>query len=233
MDTGHLRKLLLKIFIAFLGLTALIAIISVLAGDFGEVQLKILATTSIISGAAICSMSCAAFIGKGRQVGLGSLGILFSVAAAVFAIAGMWPQIENEVFWQFTLTLTVLAVAIAHAFLLLLPELDKEHKWIQTAATAAIAGLSLLLIVAVWGKISSEEYYRFVAVAAIIVALLTLVVPIMMKMRRGDGQKRERIVLERVDGDIFRDVSGKRFQLKEIDTGVDDRCAAIDREDES
>ena len=64
MDYSEIRKLALKIFIGFLGLTAVIAIISVLAGQFGELQWKILGTTFTISAASICSMSCAAFIEK-------------------------------------------------------------------------------------------------------------------------------------------------------------------------
>jgi len=222
MDTREFRKFLLKIFIGFLGLTALIAIVFVLAGKFGVVQWKILATTSTISAASICSMACAAFIGRRKRIGLGLMGIILSVAAAILAIAGMWPEIENEAFWKITLTLTVLAVASAHAFLLLLPELDENHKWIQTVSTAAIGVLSLQLIVAVWVQIANDVYYRFVVVVAIVVGLATLVVPIMMKLRKGDERKREKIVLEKVEGNIFRDAAGKRFQLKELDTGPDD-----------
>lgn|GEM_PF-6405080 len=80
---------------------------------------------------------------------------------------------------------------------------------------------------AIWGEVSNEEYYRFVAVGAIIVALVTLVVPIMMKMGKGAGRKVERIVLETVEGDIFRDAAGKRFRVKEIATGADDRETVV------
>lgn len=216
MDTKETRKFLLWIFIAFLALTAIIAIISVLAGDFGEIQLKVLATTSTISAASICSMSCAAFIGRGGKALLGFLGIVCAVAAAVLAIAGMWPEIDSKAYWKTTLTFTILAIALAHAFLLLLPKLDQAHRWAQTVSIAAIGILSLQLIAAAWGEINDEDYYRFVTVVAIIVGLATLVVPVMMKLRKGDEKKQEKIVLEKVKDDLFKDASGKLFRVNEL-----------------
>ena len=58
MNFTEIKKVLLKLFVGFLILTAIIAIISVLSGEFGELQGKILATTLTISMASICSMSC-------------------------------------------------------------------------------------------------------------------------------------------------------------------------------
>ena len=88
MDYTKLKILSLKVFIGFLGLTAIIAVIAVLRGEFGKLEEKILATSLTISGASICSMSCAAFIDKKKHTLLGLFGIGLSVAAAVLLIAG-------------------------------------------------------------------------------------------------------------------------------------------------
>ncbi len=223
MDYSKLRRLSLKVFIGFLGLTAIIAVISVLKGEFGELEEKILATTLTISAASICSMSCAAFIDRKKVAWLGLLGIVLSVLASVLLIAGMWTEIENEVCWKITITLGVLAAAFAHAFLLALPELDEGHKWVQTASSVFIGILALQIIVAVWGEIEDVDwYYRILAAVAIIVGLETLVIPILMKLRKGDGRRKDRMVLERVDVDVYRDAAGKRYRLTEIETGPAD-----------
>ncbi|MFH1369962.1 MAG: hypothetical protein ABII09_01550 [Planctomycetota bacterium] len=218
MNYTKIKRLSLKVFIGFLGLTAIIAMISVLIGKFGKVEVKILATTFTISVASICSMSCAAFIDRKKVVWLGLLGIVLSVLAAVLLIAGMWSEIENEVCWKVTITFIVFAAALVYAFLLVLPELDKGHKWVQPVSSVSIGILALQIVVAVWGEIEDVDwYYRILAVVAIIVGLETLVIPILMKLRKGDGRKNDKIVLERIDGDVYRDSAGKKYRLMEMD----------------
>ncbi|MCF7975428.1 MAG: hypothetical protein K9N55_16545, partial [Phycisphaerae bacterium] len=129
MDYTAIRKASLKVFIGFLALTALIAIISVLSGEFGKIQFKVLATTFSISAASICSMSCAAFMEKRKRTGLGLTGILLCAVGAVLVIVGLWPEIDSEVYWKTTVTVIVAAIALAHAFLLSLPDLDDRHTW--------------------------------------------------------------------------------------------------------
>jgi hypothetical protein len=218
MDYKAFRKLSLKVFIGFLAFTALIAIVSVLSGDFGDVQLKILATTFTISAASICSMSCAAFIEKSKLRSLGLSGILLSVAAAILLIIGIWPEIKSDEYRKITFTLITSAVAFAHAFLLVLPELDDRQKWVQTVSSCSIGILAVQIVVAVWGEIENEDYYRLLAVVAIIVGLETLVIPILMKLRKGNGKKRELLILEHLEGETYRDSTGKIYNVQEINS---------------
>lgn len=217
MDNAQIRKALLKVFLGFLGLTALIAIVSVLAGEFGKVQGKILATTATISAASICSMSCAAFIERRKLAPLGYCGILLSVCAAILLIAGLWPEIDSEGYWKTAATFGVLTIAFAHAFLLVLPELDERQKWVQLASSVSIGALVLQILVAVWAEIHTEGYYRLLAVVAIVVGLETLAVPILMKLRGKSGHESTKLVLERIQDDIYRDSTGRKYELREID----------------
>ena len=133
MNYTEIRRLSLKVFLGFLGLTAVIAILSLVAGDWSELELKILATSFTISTASICSMSCAAFIEKKKLPLLGIPGILLSVSAAILLIVGLWwdiSEIDIDGYWQTAFTFIVLAFASAHAFQLVLPELDERQKWI-------------------------------------------------------------------------------------------------------
>lgn len=217
MNYAKITRLSLKLFIGFLVLTALIAMISVLTGKFGKIQMKILGTTFTISAASICSMSCAAFINRKKLVQLGLLGILLSVSAAILVITGMWSEIESYAFEKITITLAVSAVAFTYAFLLVLPELDDRQKWVQAVSSVSIGILALQIIVAAWGDIGNNWYLRLLAFVAIIVGLVTLVIPILMKLRKGDERKNNKIVLERVDGDVYRDTTGRKYRLTEMD----------------
>ena len=221
MDYAKLRDISLKIFIGFLGITALIGIISVLYGAFGEIQLKILATSSTISGASILSMACAAFIERKKLAKIGLLGILFAISAATLSIVGIWSEFDDEVYWKTTVTFVVIAIAFAHAFLLVLPKLDDKQKWIQGVASISIGMLALMAVVALWGEIEDEDYYRILAAVGIIVGLVTLVVPIFMRLRKGINKGKKQLVLERIKAETYRDSAGHVYRVRETNTNQD------------
>ena len=218
MNYTAIRKLSLKIFLCFLGLSALVAIVSLLSGEFGHLQVKVLATSVAISAASICSMSCAAFIEKQRLVGPGISGIILSVVSAILLIAGMWLEIDIEGYWETTITFIIAAVAFGLAFLLVLPELDDGQKWVQRVSSVSIGILALQIAVAVWAETDNEVYNRLLGVVAIIVGIETLAIPMLMKLRKGNGQEKQKLVLEKLEGDIYTDSTGKQYQLKEINS---------------
>jgi hypothetical protein len=222
MDYAAIKSLFLKVFLGFLGLTALVAIISVLSGEFGKLQGKILATCFTVSAASICSMSCAAFIEKKRRVQLGLAGICLSIVSAILVIVGLWTEIDSDEYWKSTITFIVAAISFAYAFLLTLAELEEKHKWIQRVFCTSIGVLALQIVVGVWGEIEAEGYFRALAVVAIVVGLQTLAIPIMAKLRKGNGGHREKLVLEKMAGGIYRDATGKNYQLEEIHSEEDD-----------
>jgi len=133
-------------------------------------------------------------------------------------IAGIWPEIDDESYWKTTGTAIIIAIAFAHAFLLALPDLDDRNKWVQKVTLVSIGVLSVLIIIAVWGETDSDSFLRVLAVVAIIVGLETLVVPILFKMRRGVEEKGRSLILERVAGDLYRDLEGKTYQVKEVES---------------
>jgi len=216
MDYTGIKKSSLWGFIGFLGLTALIAILSVLSGSFGAFQFKVLATTFSISAASICSMACAAFMEKRKLIGLGLVGIGLAAASAIFVIVGVWTEIDSEAFWKTAVTLITVTVAFAHAFLLALPDLDKVYRWLPWLSAVTIGILTLQIVGAVWGEIENEVYYRLLAVIGILLALETLLIPIMMKLSKGNHNTKKQLRLENVEGETYRDSSGKLYQVTEI-----------------
>jgi hypothetical protein len=222
VNTAGMKKRFLHAFVGFLGLTALIAIVSVLSGKFGELQMKILVTSFTISAASICSMSCAAFIDKQKQQGLGFSGILLSVVAAVLLIFLIWLEFENEWYFKTTFTVAVCAVSFAHAFLLVLPDLENKHTWIQKTATISIAVLSGQIIVALWAEINHEAYIRALAVVAIIVVLETLLVPLFMKLKTNKKLTGTNLILEPIGPKPgrYRDAAGLEYRVEKLEPGV-------------
>ena len=225
MKTAGMKKRFLHAFVGFLGLTAFIAIVSVLSGEFGELQMKILVTSFTISAASICSMSCAAFIEKQKQQGLGFSGILLSVVAAVLLIFSIWLEFENEWYFKTTFTVAVFAVAFAHAFLLVLPDLENKHTWIQKAATISILVLGGQIIGVLWADIRHEAYIRALAVVAIIVVLETLLVPLFMKLKINKKSTGATLILEPIglEPGRYRDATGLEYRVEKLESGVENK----------
>lgn len=231
MNYTEIRKLLLKVFIGFLSVTALVAIYSVLGHEFGKTQLKILATTFSISAGSICAMSCAAFIErKGAKEGGGIAGIMAIGLAVLLVNIGMWGEIKDASFWKTTATLIVISIAIAHACLLRLPRLAAIYRWTQTTSTVLIGLLAAQIIFAVWAEVGDELYMRLIAAVSVLILLGTLVVPICSRLGdkaaagpadNGQGAERagsfqERLMLQKVSGDLFVDRHGRLYQVTEI-----------------
>lgn len=230
MNYTEVRRLFLKVFIGFLSMTALVAILSVLTREFGEIQVKILLTTFSITAGSMCAMACAGFIERRKGKAVGVAGILAAGVAVLLVIIGIWGDIHEQDYWKVMATSIVLSVALAHACLLHLPDLAASHRWTQTASAILIGLLGLQIVVAVWGEIRGEGYYRLMAALSVLVVLATLVAPICSRLgAKADegspeqgpevarpGHLPERLVLHRHSGALFADQLGRRYQVTQI-----------------
>ncbi len=236
MNYTEARKLLLKVFIGFLSMTALVAILSVLSRNFGEPQIKVLATTFSIAGGSICAMACAGFIERKGGKAVGIVGILAASVAAPLVIIGVWGDIHEHEYWKTTETFIVLSIALAQVCLLHSPNLAASYRWTQPVSAILIGLLALQISVAVWGEIKDEGYYRFMAALSVLVVLATLVVPICSRLgaKADEGRPKqgpdigevahvpEQLVLHRLSGAIFADQLGRRYEVTEIQAGPGD-----------
>ena len=224
MTSQPLRRSFLRFAIVFLAMTALVALVSVLTGTFGELQARILGSSTTISLACVTAMACAAYRERGRHPRLGEIGIACSAIAATLMLVGIWAEIQvvdRELFWKTVFLTMIWAFACAHAQLLCLPRLHDAHRWTQNAAVAAIVTLTTLGSIALLAEIDEEWLARVMIALAIVVALFTLVVPILAKMRKADvpaeaGATAEQLVLVRGADGVFRDGAGVSYRVERL-----------------
>ena len=220
MDYAEIRRVALKIFLGFLGLTAVVASRCVLASDYGQIQIKILLTTLTIAATSICAMAGAAFVEKRRHRELGFAGTSLAIVSGSLVILGVWSGFPSKEYWKLVITLVVFAVAVAHAFMLALPDLGEEHSWFQGLSFASITLLVCQIVVALWSETRDDLYYRLLAVVSIVVALETLAVPILMKLRRAQASRGRTLVLTEVEDGIYRSTVGTLYTVAEVAPGV-------------
>lgn len=219
MDYLYLRKSALKVFIAFLVLTAVIAIITIFVNEYSQLQVRILLTALTISICSVCVMSSAAISEKHSYNKAGFTGIFTAVTALVLLLFVIWGFDQNELFLKITGSVSVAALAFALMFLLLLPVLLKKHQWWQMLTAYTICFLAAMIIITVWTQIREPLYFQFLTAISIVAGLGTLTIPILLKMKgqlAGEtiDQPEFSLHLTHLTGDIYKTPTGETYKVE-------------------
>ena len=75
------------------------------------------------------------------------------------------------------------------------------------------------MTVAAWDHEVSDGFWRSIAVVSIIVVLETLVIPILSKIQKDVIQRKETLLLERLEDNTFVDTAGTKYEVIKIDEG--------------
>jgi hypothetical protein len=221
---NQIKKPLLWSFIVFLCISALIGIVGVLSGDFGEFQAKVLATTSITALASICGLSCSAYCDRSKVPVVGQVGVGLALLFGVMVVVGIWGEIDEWEYWRLALTAMVYGVAFAHVLALLLLRLPAGHGWLHVVTGVLIAALATLIVGIMWAEDASEGIFKLLSVLAILVGLGTLVIPVVSRLKRdqlpasAEAQREVRLVLTRQTDGLYEDAQGQRYIVTPMNT---------------
>lgn len=182
---------------------ALIGIATIVSGEFGDLQAKVLLTTLAVAGAAILALCHLAVLERDVKV-LGWIGIgtsALALASAVTLIWWNWNDVDNmygpsSVYMNigklFGVSL-LLAVSFAHANLMLLLA-NAPYKWMRVVLdlNLVLIGVVPLLIIPVIlsdggfpPQSLADVYWRFFGVVLILDALGTVALPVITLIVRG------------------------------------------------
>lgn len=217
LTIDSMKKYFLYTFICFLTVTATLAIISVLYGEFGDFQGKVLATSSIITAASICSLCCSAHIGRKKHPLPGMAGIGLAIVTAFFVIAAVWLEIDRAVYLKTTGILAIFTVAFAHSLVLCAVRLQEDQRWIQWGAAANIFVLAIILSLFIVFDFIAPVVFELVAVLSILIALETLVIPLLFIINKVVSyREKESLSLTKREDGMYEDTHGCVFEVKEI-----------------
>lgn len=191
------RRTAVIVVIVSLTITAVVGILALLSGDFGETQGKILLTTLVMAAFSITAL-CHLAIASRPFRAVGFVGIAVSAAALVCALVLIWTAWSGTVDFDWLLralgVLSVVAVSLAQANLLLvLGERRARGIRIALVATIAAIGIAALLLVlpiATAGDVpgsDADAYWRVFGVIAILDVLGSIVLPISSRFVREPG----------------------------------------------
>lgn len=186
--------------ITSLSATALIGILVLLTGDFGEVQVRILLSALLVAAFSVVSLCDLALAGRAlRVVAFSSIGV--AVLALLLGVVIIWTSDWSGVgFGELLRAFAVAgvwAVSLAQANLLLLLA-HRRHLVVRSGMLATVAFILLVAVLVSLPLITAftvpgeaaAEYWRVFGVAVILDALGTIVVPVVGLFVRDDVASR-------------------------------------------
>lgn len=186
---GAARKGAIYGIIVSFSLAAVVGIIALLSGDFGETQGKIILTTLLMGATSITALCHLAIADRAMRL-VGFVGLAASTVALVTGLVLIWRDWNDSAFedWlKVFLTAGVLAVSFAHSNLLLLlagrrRAVIRIGLMVTLVMIAAVAIMIILPVVSegeIPGFENEEWYWRLFGVVGILDVLGTVVVPVL------------------------------------------------------
>lgn len=177
----NLKRLFLYTLIASVAVSAVIGIVVMIFGTFGEFETKVLLTTTTVTITSILGLACGACLEARRGRILPITGIAFAVISAVLWITLIWSGSDgSETFAKAVMSATLLATACSLISLLSLATLDKRFMWSRLLAHASVWTLTAIILWILWTDIDPSDSWiaRLMGVLSIIIAAVTVVTPV-------------------------------------------------------
>ena len=197
----NFKKFFLYLLIVSVAVSALIGVVVMIFGNFGDLEERILLTTLTVTVTSILGLACGACIDAGRGTILPVTGIVFAIISAALWIVMIWATTKgHEVFAHTVMTATLLAASCSLISLLSLATLDRRFLWSRWAAHLSVWSLSVLILWVIWWHIDPSDSWiaRTMGVLSIIIGALTVVTPVFHKLSSTDAG------VEVIDAEIAR-----------------------------
>jgi hypothetical protein len=180
-----LRRLFLYVHIAAVACSAFIGIGQILTGN--DDDFRVLLTAVVVAVASVCGLGCGAALEskRARIFPIGGLALTF--IGAVLVLVMIWvprPLNSPEWFLKTTAIVCIYAVALSHISLLSIARLAPRYTWALLVAIIAILAVATSVSVMVIAENADEWGLRWVAVAAIIDAAMSVLIPIFHLLSR-------------------------------------------------
>jgi hypothetical protein len=185
MESTELRRLLLIATVTALSVTALIAIVALLAGDFDDTQLRILATTGGFGLSSLIATRGTALLDQRRQLNLARAVIALAGIAFLAELWVLWVDSNSDVAWKSY----VCAIAgagglgqIAGMIARRRPTDPPSMGGIVWGAGTCAAVLALMACYAALAEVDDAGYYQLFGVVAVLDVLGVILQPVLRRL---------------------------------------------------
>jgi hypothetical protein len=195
MENPDLRRLLLIATVTALCLTALIAVVALLAAEFGETQLRILATTGGFGLTSLIAMRGTALLEQDRYAGLGRAVVGLSAVSFALELWAVWLDTDDPAAWKSYVCGISAAGALGQIAGTLARRRPTDPASIRPLGWAAGA-CALILAVMAWaaaiGEIDDAGFYQLFGVVAVLDVLAVALQPVVRRLGAPAGTTAQR-----------------------------------------
>jgi hypothetical protein len=188
--TSTLGRVVLRLVAGSLLAAGLAACIALLSGDFGDVELKVIATSTILALVSATVGSGLAVRPRRPLLGLATVGL--SLLAFAMTTAGMWLEIDPEWFWRATGVAAIGALDGAHASFVLSRRRSDDTPGVVTATRVAVVASAISAAMGTWpltGPVpddaDEEAYAQVLGVVLVVQLVATAVAPLLRRLAAG------------------------------------------------
>lgn len=200
-----IRRVAVWTVVIALVITALIGIYTIVSGDMGETQLRVMLTTLAVAGFSVLALCHLAIVERDVRA-VGWIGIGMSALALLTAAVLIWWDLGDAV-WQpggiysnllKTFAISGLAaLSLAHANLMLLLQ-TAPLRWIRSSLSVALILIAIVPTLVIPVILTDgnfppssflDVYWRFFAVILILDALCTIALPVATLIVRGQNKQ--------------------------------------------
>jgi hypothetical protein len=186
-----LRQLFLWMHIVAVACSAFVGTGQILVGEFRD--FRVLWSAVTIALASVCALGCGAALEGKRAIIFPIAGLVLTLVGTLMQLLMIWnvlPQgVSFQHFCNWTLFFCINAVACSHISLLSMARLSKRFRWsISLAVISIITVASLLsaLLVVPDPYIYGFRLFRFLALASIFDAAMSVLIPVFHLLSYGE-----------------------------------------------
>ena len=180
-------RIALMILVALLIISAAIGVSVILMGSFGDTEVRVLATSGVLSSYTVLMMPSLFHIEGGRYSHLTRLAVTATSITLVLILLLIWGvgPIGEEPLFRVLASVAVLSVATNHSLVLLITRSAKLIVQISQRATiAVIASVAAFFMFAIWNDGMEEPFLRVFLALAVLDALGSIATPILVRSTR-------------------------------------------------
>lgn len=176
-----MRAWILRVVVALIAINAALGVTAVLVGDEFEGFGRVLASSLLATAGAIVAMTCAPAWSERRLGWVPQIGVATSIVGFGLLVGLVWSGFEPDPLVKAAVTAVIVAVASALASLLSGWPVPGGAWWLPAATYGLVAATAGLLVVALWGEVGNDVYWRVVAALAVLMAGASLATPILSR----------------------------------------------------
>jgi hypothetical protein len=159
------------------------------AGEFGDLQGKVLMTSLSVSAASVLSLAMFPVNERELLRPFPTVGIALSVLGFGMLVVLAWTGFTADDFGRLVASVLTFAVTAGYASLIALAVVHSRFRNIVNVAFILVAVLSVLIVVAIWGNprggiILQQLLIRPMEISSILLATVTVSIPVLHRLNR-------------------------------------------------